>query len=273
MPELPQVVVLTPTLGESPWLEQAVSSVASVGGGTHRLRHLLVAPADKVVPLASTFPDLEVVAEENAGGGLYAAINHAVRAVADWDWMTYLNDDDVLGSGFGRVLESAAIDSGDVLYGRVSYIDAEGRNLGAFPVEQCPHRFASLMAASIPPFTQQGTLVRRACFDRLGGFDRRYPLAADFDFWVRAVRAGLSFRYLPVEVGSFRLREGQLSADQERVQSEMKRIIEAHLGSPGRLVQTAVRTGFRLRHLPQILSRRWRTGRWRTDGSVGGGSS
>lgn len=271
MSEMPQVIVITPTLGRSRWLEQTVASVASIKTGTGRLQHLLVAPSDQVALLAAAYPTASVTSEQGERGGLYEAINYGAHRIPDWKWMTYLNDDDVLQPGFGRLIETAASSPTDVIYGRVSYIDAEGQVLGAFPVESRPRRLASLMAAGIPPLTQQGTLVRRTCFERLGGFDSRYRLASDFDFWVRAVRNGFSFSYLPVEAGSFRLREGQLSTDQESVQSEMDTIVESHLPVPGRVTRALVRTGFRLRHGPEIIARRVRTGHWRTARSIGGG--
>jgi len=269
MQQSQEILVVTPTLGRSPWLEQTVDSVAQLMNAGSNLRHLLVTPSPELNRLKAAFPDQEVIVEVPGKTGLYGAINTAADSSDDWDWLTYVNDDDILRPDFGRVVEAAANDLADVIYGRVSYIDAEGQVLGAFPVESRPRRLASLMAAGIPPFTQQGTLVRRTCFDQLGGFDSQYPLAADFDFWVRAVRAGISFRYLPVETGSFRLRKGQLSADQGRVRSEIETIIATHLPRQGRLARARVQACFRLRHLPEILSRRMRTGHWRTAGSIG----
>lgn len=256
-------LIVTPTLGISAWLDTAVDSVQQYAP---QARHILVAPADVVDDLARRFERSTVLVEP--GGGMYAAINHAIRAVPDWKWMGYLNDDDRLESGFTSLVDATAFRSHDILYGRVSYIDAEGRDLGAFPVERCPRRFASLMTAGIPPFTQQGTVVSRACFERLRGFDTDYRLAADHDFWVRAVMSGASFRYLPADVGSFRLRAGQLSADQEEVKTELASIHARHLPSGNRGSAFFVRSGFRCRHLPSILRRRIRTGHWRTGASI-----
>ncbi len=265
-----RLLVVTPTLGRSRWLEQSVASVAAIQTGAVRIQHLLVTPSEQVAVLAACYPAVTILSEQDEAQGLYQAVNYGARKSSDWDWMTYLNDDDVLGPGFEQSLEAAANDSADVIYGRGSYIDAEGQVLGAFPVESQPRRLASLMAAGIPPFTQQGTLVRRACFDRLKGFDPQFRLAADFDFWVRAVRAGCSFCYLPFETGSFRLRKGQLSTDQESVQSELETIVANHLPRPGRVARALVRIGFRLRHGPEIVARRLRSGNWRTVRSIGG---
>lgn len=264
MPELPQVIVITPTLGRSPWLDQTVESVAARRLSRDGLSHLLVAPSDRVDGLAARYPGVTVLAEGAAGNGLYEAVNYGARLAGEWRWLTYLNDDDLLQPGFDRLLSATEQGEAEILYGHVSYVDEDGRALGMFPVERRSSRFASLMEAGLPPMTQQGTLVSRACFERLQGFDTSYQLAADFDFWVRAVVSGTTFCCIPTEVGSFRLREGQLSADQEKVQAELALIHARHLPSASWLSGCLVRTAFRLRHLPSILSRRWRTGRWRT---------
>ncbi len=266
----PQIIVATPTLGRSEWLKDTVESVARFRWGGQRLRHILVAPSDRGADLAATYPQVEVVSEETDRGGLYEAINYGVLRDGDWRWMTYLNDDDVLQAGFETVLSVAENDPVDILYGRVTYIDAEGRRLGQFPVESRPERMALLMGSGIPPLTQQGTLVQRSCFEALGGFNPQYELAADFDFWVRAVSAGRSFHFLPHEVGSFRLRQGQLSVDQDKAMAEKTDIISRHLDPPGSVNRALIRAEFRLRHTPEILLRRLRTGRWRTGASIGG---
>ncbi|MEZ5275162.1 MAG: glycosyltransferase [Opitutaceae bacterium] len=268
MPESPQVIVITPTLGRSPWLDQAVESVAARQSGRWGLVHLLVAPADQVGALADRYPGTTVMAEEREGGGLYGAVNYGAHRTKGWRWLTYLNDDDLLREGFDRLLGATDQEAADIIYGRVSYIDADGRNLGAFPVERRPRRILSLMIAGIPPFTQQGTLVGRDCFENLGGFDTDFQLAADHDFWVRAVLRGASFRFVPSEVGSFRLRPGQLSADQETVRKELGSIHARYFPPENRLTRLRIRTAFRIRHAHSILGRRIRTGHWTTGKSV-----
>jgi GT2 family glycosyltransferase len=269
MPDLPQVTVITPTLGRSRWLDQTVASVAAFRSARDALGHTLVAPSDRVGALTARYPEVMVVPEPKTGGGLYEAVNYGARINSGWQWLTYLNDDDRLQPGFERLLDAARQAEADIIYGRVSYIDDQGRALGSFPVEARPRRLAALMRAGIPPLTQQGTLIGRDCFDRLGGFDPRYRLAADYDFWVRAVVNGAAFVHIPAHAGSFRLRADQLSVDQEKVRDELASIHGRHLPTGGRWSDLLVRMAFRCRHFSAILTRRKRTGRWRTVDSVG----
>jgi GT2 family glycosyltransferase len=46
-------------------------------------------------------------------------------------------------------------------------------------------------------FFHQGALCRRDLFERVGGFDRRYTIAMDYEFFLRAVRRGASVERVP----------------------------------------------------------------------------
>jgi hypothetical protein len=143
-----KLLVLTPTLGKSRWLEETVASVA---GLTVPCRHVLVAPLGAMAVLSARFPAAQVVPE--IGGGMYAAINAGLAAVSDWDAFTYLNDDDLLLPNFVTVAETAAR-AGDrplIVYGRVRLIDAQGLRLGAIPVSPAPSLNRALYAQRIEP--------------------------------------------------------------------------------------------------------------------------
>ena len=71
-----KLLVVTPTLGDSPWLTETVESVARCAAGA---RHVLVTRADRVTELAARFPEAQVVAE--SGAGMYAAINAGLGCV------------------------------------------------------------------------------------------------------------------------------------------------------------------------------------------------
>ena len=111
-----KILVITPTLGESPWLAETVASVATLAA-PHE--HVLVAPAATVPALAARFPGVTVTAEP--GGGMYAAINAGVAAAREWDAFTYINDDDLLLPGFAAAVAAMAGRGTQALlaYGRV----------------------------------------------------------------------------------------------------------------------------------------------------------
>jgi glycosyltransferase involved in cell wall biosynthesis len=140
--------------------------------------------------------------------GIYDAVNFGLR-IAAGEWLTYINADDVL---YADVL-TARIESAarhDVSYGPVDFVDHAGRHLHRWHSAR-PGHLLSLYRAGMSPLLQQGTLFRRAVFERLLGFDARWKLVGDADFWFRALEQGFRFqRTVAVSVAAFRMHAGQL---------------------------------------------------------------
>jgi hypothetical protein len=217
------LLVVTPTLGRSPWLPQTVATVAEVG---RSCLHVLVAPAGLVPDLAAQFPRTRVVAEPDPGAGMYAAINAGIAAAPDWAAFTYINDDDFLLPRFAAVAREAEA-AGDrplLVYGRVRLVDAMGRRLGAIPVSPWPRLNRTLYAQRLEPVFQQGTLVTRAAWRRVGGFDEALRFCGDSKFLARACVAGVPAVRIWGEVAAFRLRPGQFTQDRAAMVAERSRV-------------------------------------------------
>lgn|GEM_PF-756684 len=256
-----RLLVITPTLGRSTFLEQTRASLEEV---TVEIRHLLVCPLSEVEVLRSRFPLCEVVPDAGSDGGLYGALNAGLAAAGeDWDWFTYINDDDLLGRDFGRCAGAhmKAGDDGIVGYGDVSLVDEAGRRLGLMSVERDAGRFVPLLDAGVSPISQQGMLFSRRLVRELGGYHPQWRLCGDQDFWVRALRAGFGFRHQGGEVGVFRIRRGQLSGDVTSVRAEMAAITRAHF--PEKTsgdVSARARRLFRARNSLRLVTRALRSG-------------
>ncbi|HVU16762.1 MAG TPA: hypothetical protein VHD32_07545 [Candidatus Didemnitutus sp.] len=248
-------VLVIPTLGESAWLAEAVASASALG---RDVRVVLVAPPDRVAGLLMRFSGVEVFAEK--GRGLYRALNEALESAGEWDYGSYLNDDDLLFPGAVKMPPAGA----DIFYGRVDYVDGSGRRLGSFPIETSPERISAVFSAGIPGLTPQGTWISRRAYEQLGGFDAGLKYCGDFDFWRRAAERGCRFAFNTALVGAFRLRPGQLSREREAAAAERARVDARTASRPGSLTRALIRFRFRLRHLPLIWERRRLTGHWRS---------
>ena len=256
MNETQCLLVVTPTLGESPFLDQ---TVASIEAQPIHIRHVISTPGRKVHELAQRYPHALVVPDSGRLGGIYGAINAGIQAAKfKWDWFTYINDDDALLPGFGRVmLQNLRDDSpAPVVYGDVELVDEDGSRISCITTAENPAWIPALLHQGISPLMQQGMAFRRDVVDRLGGFDLRYRLCADLDFWLRAYAAGERFRYHPESVAQFRLRHGQLSADTSVTRQEQDSIVARHL--PARssaLERLSTKLLYRTYNLPRYLER------------------
>ena len=261
------ILVLTPTLGTSAFIEETCASVAAV---MLPKRHVLVCPEAKIAELRARFPACEVVADAGREGGLYGALNAGLAAAGAWDWFTYINDDDTLGRDFATFAERhMRADNERVIgYGDVSLRDEARRRLGVMSVEKNPARFVPLLDAGVSPVSQQGMLFSRAVVDALGGYRPQWRLCGDQDFWLRALKAGFAFQHFNGEVGCFRVRAGQLSGDVGRVEVEMAAITREQFPEPTTAgKKRAARVAFRARNLRRIAARVSRTG-WKTNAEL-----
>lgn len=130
--------------------------------------------------------------------GIYDAMDKGAAA-AKGDWLLFLNAGDVLVCGIlARVFAEPL--PADVVYGDLhNGLDPDA------PVRLFPD------GASITPLhfladhlPHPATFVSRALFERLGGYDRRFRIVGDNDFFLRAAAApGTRFLHLPFPVSRF----------------------------------------------------------------------
>ncbi len=258
MNEAQCLLVVTPTLGDSPFLDQ---TIASIEAQPLHIRHVISTPGRRVAELAARYPHALVVPDAGRLGGIYGAINAGIDAANSrfkWDWFTYINDDDALLPGFGHAMLENFRDSdpAPVVYGDVELIDEDGARISRITTAENPAWIPALLHQGISPLMQQGMAFRRDVVDRLGGFDLRFRLCADLDFWLRAYANGEPFRYQPECVAQFRLREGQLSSDTSVTKAEQDTIVSRHLPwRPSYVNRLATRFLYRAYNLPRYVER------------------
>tara|TARA_B110000037_G_C17086006_1_gene491988 strand:+ start:747 stop:1538 length:792 start_codon:yes stop_codon:yes gene_type:complete len=252
------LLIVTPTLGTSPFLDQVVEQIQNLNCSVH---HIMVCPGTRVEMLTNAYPNVQVVAEKEKS--LYAAINQGTAQRNDWEWMTYINDDDLLSPEIDNLIEflNLKTNPADIYFGKVHYIDENSTKIAHYPTTRYRTLFSGLFASGIAPVTQQGTLISRECFNELQGFDTSYKLSADFDFWIRAHVKGYSFKFFNKHLGSFRIRKGQLSADQSSMFAEINRSVASSAISIPPWKASLQVLCFRLQNIPAILFRFIKTGR------------
>ena len=149
-------------------------------------------------------------------GNMYRAINTGLRQL-DTEWTTYLNSDDlVYPHSYRRMLTLGEKQHASVVYGECDFLDEEGRFLYEVKTPP-PSRLPGMFRWGRVGFIQPGAIFRRSTFQELGGFDERYRLISDYDFFYRTTFSGYVHAHLRgPAVAAFRLHPSQLS-DKEAV--------------------------------------------------------
>jgi len=79
---------------------------------------------------------------------------------------------------------------------------------------------------------QQGMLFRRAVVGWLGGFNLRYRLCADLDFWLRAYVMNARFRFAGKRVAQFESAAASFPETTRFTEAEQDEIVQRHLPVP-----------------------------------------
>lgn len=70
------------------------------------------------------------------------------------------------------------------------------------------------------PFIVTAPIVRRSILERVGGFDEALPTAEDFELWVRILREGYTFVYVPIIGVAYRQKSSGMVFTQSALHAE-----------------------------------------------------
>ncbi len=223
-----RILVVTPTLGVRDSLDKTIESVKKY---IDSVDHVLIAPKENVETLRDKYA-LKVIPEsEGNPKGIYAALNTAFESlIDDYEYMTFINDDDYWLDEFSSLIDNIETGAWDMVYARTFFVDEKGNFLSE--QTSCPWLtwFGGLLKRKgIVMLTQQATIIKTSLFRQLAGFDTSYKLVADTKFWLEAsMIPDLKVKYIDKVVAAYCVQEGQLSSDANLQQTETERLLKEY---------------------------------------------
>lgn len=219
--------VVTPALNAERYLEDTLRSIWSQDGV--EIDHVIVdgGSTDRTVEIAGGFPSRVVVSTDDQG--MYDAINRGMTMV-DGDVVGYINADDEIAPGAFRLVAEAFERHPEArwLFGTVEYIDGDGKAIGRLaPLAPSLRAYLGIGWSPIP---QQCVWARRSFYDEVGPFDIGFRNTGDYDWYARALKLSRPLVLREV-LGRFRLHEGQISLNLEKMERESRMVRERHGGA------------------------------------------
>jgi glycosyltransferase len=213
-----------------------------------------------VIDGASTDGTLEVIQRyarrlahvvSEPDGGIYDALNKGLR-LASGDAVGFLHADDRFAHArvLSRIAAALADPGVDACYGDLLYIsqDDPTRVVRYWRAgEYHPRRLGWGWMPPHPTF-----YARRVVYQRLGGFDSRYRIAADYDCLLRLLGGGVACAYLPEVLIHMRLGGASNRSPRnllEKSREDYQTLRRNRIGGLGALLAK------NLRKLPQFFSR------------------
>ena len=190
---LARISIVTPVLNQRAFIGACLSSIHEQA--YPELEHIVLdaGSTDGSFEIVQDYVETLAVARQREDSGQYHAINEGM-SMTTGEIVGWLNADDVLLPGSLSVVAELfdRFPSVDWITGARSSCDERGRIVQVSPVQtvysQSSLRRGEYDGTCLPTVQQEGTFWRRSLWERVGGLDLQWSLAADLDLWTRMAR-------------------------------------------------------------------------------------
>jgi glycosyltransferase involved in cell wall biosynthesis len=200
-----RITVVTVSFNSARTIADTLASVARQDWPD--FEHVVVdgASTDGTMKVVEAHAHDKLKALSEADEGLYDAMNKGLR-MATGDYVIFLNSDDYFSraDALSIVCERIRDTGADCIFADTEFVKADGRKRGNRVYSARLFKEWWIRIGAMPPHPSM--FVRRDLLLRLGGFNSRYRIAADFDFIARAIyTAHCTWAVLPVIITKFRV--------------------------------------------------------------------
>jgi glycosyltransferase involved in cell wall biosynthesis len=224
-----KVSVIMPAFNVAPYVSAAIESVIAQTMPDWELLVVDDGSTDSTLVILEAFAavDSRVRVFRQSNAGISAARNHALRR-ADGEFIAVLDSDDLWEPTFldAQLAIFATCPDVDVVTGNGWFLGSglHGQPARPWPDTRPQPTVTTMIEDETSVFIM--SIMRRAVYDTIGGFDERLRTNEDYEFWLRAAIAGFRFRRNDVPLGHYRRRYDSMSANDLRMISGILRVYE-----------------------------------------------
>ena len=190
------VSIVTPSFNQAPFLTECLESVRCQSYVP--IEHLVYDPGsqDGSQEIARRYPHVTLIAEPDKGQG--DAVAKGLRT-ARGDIIGWLNSDDcymdegVLAAVVDRFNQP---DAPDIVYGCGTYVDEHGNYLRDAYINKDPATLQWRLHQEVG-ILQPALFFHRRVIEKIGVVSDHLHFCMDYEYWIRAMQAGLKFAFLP----------------------------------------------------------------------------
>jgi glycosyltransferase involved in cell wall biosynthesis len=202
--KLPTISVVTPSFGYGHFIEWTIRSVLMQGYPKLELIVMDGGSRDATADIIRKYRPHLKYAESKKDKGQADAVVRGFRH-STGEIMAYLNSDDMLAPGALQFVAQYFQDHPevDMVYSHRIVVDDDNKVTGHWILPQ--HSDWYMQRWDYIP--QETCFWRRSIYETVGGIDRSYRFALDFDLFVRYMRAGACIRRVDRFLGAFRVHD------------------------------------------------------------------
>jgi glycosyltransferase involved in cell wall biosynthesis len=210
------LTIITPVLNGARFIQRNILSVASL---KIKHEHIVVdgGSTDGTLGILKQYLFVKVIVQKEASG-MYGAINEGI-AVSSGELISYVNADDLVVPRYFEKL-CKRIEAGyDVAYGDAFF---RYQDTGKLVLRSGIPWASKFLPHGYFPFVQSSSVYARQAVNAIGGFDTRYRIIGDLDFFTKLAVSGCSFSYVPGVASVFLKYGGSLGdTNKERYLQEL----------------------------------------------------
>ncbi len=168
--------------------------------------------------------------------GIYDAMNKGIK-LAQGDIIGIVNSDDILYPKTLQDVVAVFYENKNIgfVYGKLDIVDFKGiliENKNSLGMQHFKYRLFKHM-----PFLHPTVFVKKEVYEKIGLFDTRYTISADYDFCLRMIEQNIASCELYFTTGKFRL--GGISGSM-KTYLENHMLLKNRLASPLRYLNTTI---------------------------------
>jgi len=218
------VTIITPSYNQGKFLEKAIESVLSQRGN-FSLEYIIVdgGSTDESLSIIQKFAQsiqkgsfsakckqlhFSWISEPDKGQA--DALNKGLR-MAKGEAIGWINSDDYYNEGTLQKIVTAfnKYPEAGVIYGDCNMVDLEGKVIETR--KSIPNVTLKHFQRRVPIF-QPAVFFRKSLLSKIGFIDENLQYTMDYEYWVRALKNGIKFQYIPTVLANFRVYEGSKSS-------------------------------------------------------------
>jgi glycosyltransferase involved in cell wall biosynthesis len=221
----PLVSIVTPSLNQARFIEDAIKSVREQD--YRRIEHIVVdgGSTDGTLEILQRYPDLQWTSEPDRGqaDAIRKGLERAAGSILAW-----LNADDLyLPGAVATGVHALRASGAGLVYGGWRQIDERGKTIK--DVTPRPYDYSELLEVR-NLIAQPTTFFTREAYDVVGGIDRSYEYAMDYELWLR-LGARFPVHRVDATLAAFRFHAGSKTvASYPRFWRETHRASRRHGG-------------------------------------------
>jgi glycosyltransferase len=199
-----KISVITAVYNNRSHIAEAIDSVLAQSHPEVELIVIDGGSTDGTLQVLQGYDDRIAVLVSEPDQGIYDALNKGVK-LATGEVVGFLHSDDVFADAdsLARVASGFISEDIDAVYGDLVYVGRDNPQQVVRYWKAGSFSLGGLRQGWMPP--HPAFYARKSVYDRLGGFDTSYRIAADYDCMLRFLKSGIKVVYVPLVLVKMRL--------------------------------------------------------------------